>query len=340
MIKKLVKYSIVALLLLTQMSCKQTEDEGLYSIYQLDKYNPNKPLISLPSHWVKQADLMTKFPSGIEVYRSEAPINGKVSNIYAVVFNPRRVELKPVLSTTLKTPSKFFSDEGSDVYACINSGFFSGSTSLSLVGYNSAVLSPNVKSFQRPFNGVNVPYYATRAAFGLNLDNKPSVTWVYGVGTGNGEQYSYPTPSPNLLGNAPQIQPSAIFPLGGVLWNQKTMIGGSPMLVKDSIVNITAAEEMVEVDNTSSRPRSAIGYLKNGNIVLLAVEGGNAAGAPGLTLAELANTLVSMGCIGAINLDGGGSSAMVVNGQQTIRPGNSGGAERTVISALIVKKKS
>jgi len=47
-----------------------------------------------------------------------------------------------------------------------------------------------------------------------------------------------------------------------------------------------------------------------------------------------------MGCIGAINLDGGGSSAMVVNGQQTIRPGNSGGAERTVISALIVKKKS
>lgn len=340
MINNLVKYSIVVLFLMTQMSCKKAEEDGLYSIYQLDKYNPNKPLLSLSSHWIKQVDLMTKFPAGIEVYRSEEPINGKATNIYAVVFNPRRVELKPVLSTTLKTPSKFFSDEGSDVYACINSGFFSGTTSLSLIGYNSAVQSANVKSFQRPYNGVNVPYYATRAAFGLNIDNKPSVTWVYGVGTGNGEQYSYPSPSPNLLGNAPQIQPTALFPLGAVLWNQKTMIGGSPMLVKDSVVNITSAEEMVEVDNTSSRPRSAIGYLKNGNIVLLAVEGGNTAGAPGLTLLELANTMIGMGCVGAINLDGGGSSSMIVSGQQTIRPGNTGGAERTVISALIVKKKS
>lgn len=340
MINNLIKYSIVALFLLTLMSCKQEEEEGLYSIYQLEKYNPNKPLLSPSDSWVKQANLMSQFPVGIEVYRSQAPINGKVTNIYAVVFNPKRVELKPVLSTTLKTPSKFYSDEGSDVYACINAGFFSGTTSLSLIGYNSAIQSANVKSFQRAYNGTNVPYYATRAAFGLNVDNRPSVAWIYGVGTGNGVQYAYPAPSPNLLGSAPQVQPTATFPLGAILWDQKTMIGGSPMLVKDSVINITAAEEMVEVDNTSSRPRSAIGYLNNGNIILLAAEGGNSEGAPGITLLELANTMIGLGCVGAINLDGGGSSSLIVNGQQTIRPGNSGAVERTVISALIVKKKS
>ncbi|MNH46917.1 hypothetical protein D3C79_1099150 [compost metagenome] len=47
-----------------------------------------------------------------------------------------------------------------------------------------------------------------------------------------------------------------------------------------------------------------------------------------------------MGCVGAINLDGGGSTTLTVNGKQTVRPSDTGGAERKVVTALIVKEKS
>jgi exopolysaccharide biosynthesis protein len=58
-----------------------------------------------------------------------------------------------------------------------------------------------------------------------------------------------------------------------------------------------------------------------------------------LTLAELAKIMLEIGCIGAINLDGGGSSSLVIDGYTTIRPSNANAAERAVVSALIVKKR-
>ncbi len=41
---------------------------------------------------------------------------------------------------------------------------------------------------------------------------------------------------------------------------------------------------------------------------------------PGLTLQEVANRLLEIGCSEAINLDGGGSSCMLINGKETIKP--------------------
>lgn len=332
---KIFSFFILSLILL---SCNKKGEVGLYSIYQLDKYKNPKPLIQLSSEWSKRTDLMTNYPKSIEIYNSTKLVNNRSTNMYAVVFNPKLIDLKPLLSTSAKTPETFFNQEPGTVYACINAGFFSGSTSLSLVGYNNVVSSANVKSLTRPYNGVNTTYYPTRAALGLDGMYNPSVAWVYGVGTGNGTQYAYPTPSPNVLNSPPQVAPSATFPTGGVIWGQKTVIGGSPMLVKDSVINITDAEELIDVNNTSYRARSAIGYLKNGNIVVLAAEGDNSVNR-GLTLQELANVMLELGCVGAINLDGGGSTSLVINGQKTVKPGNTNEAERAVISVLLIKER-
>ena len=334
--KFLLRFLFLAIVVL-QSACDKKEEAGLHSIYQLDKYNPNKPIISLDKEWVRQ--VVKSFPQGIEWYKTEKKVGSKPARMSLLVFRPSKgVELKPVLSTTAKTPSTFFEEEAGTVYAAMNAGFFSGSTSLSLVMQNSVVGSVNVKSLTRPLNGVNTTYYPTRAAFGLTGLLVPSVSWVYSVGAGNGTLYSYPQPSSNEVGKAPLVVPSALFPLGGEVWDVATAIGGSPMLIKDSKINITDVNELIAVDNTSSRARSAIGYLKNGNVVLLAVEGGNPETSPGLNLAEVADEMLAIGCVGAINLDGGGSSSLVVNGEQTIKPSDTGG-ERKVISALIVKKK-
>ena len=64
----------------------------------------------------------------------------------------------------------------------------------------------------------------------------------------------------------------------------------------------------------------------------------NTPGYDGVNLNELSNILLSLGCQEAINLDGGGSTSMVVSNQLLVRPGDNG-VERPVVSAVLIKKK-
>jgi exopolysaccharide biosynthesis protein len=133
--------------------------------------------------------------------------------------------------------------------------------------------------------------------------------------------------------------PSELFPMGGKVWEIQSAIGGSPQLLKDGKVAISDTAEMIVINNKTSRPRSAIGYTNNNIVLLLAVEGDNSVGGyEGVNLLDLSNILVSLGCQDAINLDGGGSTSMVVSSQQLVRPGDNG-IERPVISAVLIKKK-
>ena len=110
------------------------------------------------------------------------------------------------------------------------------------------------------------------------------------------------------------------------------------MLLRASNVTITDVQELISISNTTSRPRSAIGYNANGIVMLLAVEGDNTTGGyAGLNLNELANLLKDLSCTDAINLDGGGSTSLVIGNQLTVRPGD--GTERPVVSALVIKRK-
>jgi Phosphodiester glycosidase len=206
------------------------------------------------------------------------------------------------------------------------------------VKYNNVVSSPNITTLTRLYNGNNTSYYPTRAAFGFSSTGTPSIAWIYNVGTGNDLIYSYPSPSPNILNSAPQPQPTETFPAGGVVWNTTAAIGGSPVLIKNNNIQITDAEELISINNTTSRPRSAIGYLSNGIVLLLAVEGDNPPNYPGINLADLASLLKNLGCFEAINLDGGGSTSMIVNNTKTVRPGDNA-VERPVVSALLIKRR-
>jgi exopolysaccharide biosynthesis protein len=55
----------------------------------------------------------------------------------------------------------------------------------------------------------------------------------------------------------------------------------------------------------------------------------------GLTTADVARVLLQLGCVEAVNLDGGGSSCMLVNGKETIAV--SDGSQRAVASAIMLK---
>ena len=116
-------------------------------------------------------------------------------------------------------------------------------------------------------------------------------------------------------------------------------IGGSPMLIRNGTIQISDVAELININNTISRPRSAIGANSSGLVIVLAVEGDNtSAGYVGMNLAELAAMLKDLSCTNAINLDGGGSTSMVVGNQLLVRPGDNG-VERPVVSAVVIKQK-
>ena len=100
---------------------------------------------------------------------------------------------------------------------------------------------------------------------------------------------------------------------------------------------MTASEEEFPSDIRVGRaPRTAVGVTKDGRY-LLAVVDGRQSHSVGLTLTDWARLLVKFGAQDAINLDGGGSTDLVVNGEVQNSP--SDGQERAVGDALVLVPK-
>ena len=60
----------------------------------------------------------------------------------------------------------------------------------------------------------------------------------------------------------------------------------------------------------SKNPRTAFGIKADGTLVSYVVDGSRSSYSVGLPLQQLAEEFLEMGCIAAINFDGGGSSAL------------------------------
>ena len=298
---------------------------------------PNATLIPLPAGWRLASELMTGFPTdGLQLYVLEITAPATPAKVYCIAWDTTApsVAFKPVLAATPRTPTQLAAAETGTVYAAINGGYFGGNQSFSLVQHAGSVLSANVKSLARTFQGTATNYFPTRAAFGITAGGRLTTDWIYSISSGPTPIIAYPSPSPNRLNVAPLPVPTAAFPSGGVPWLMDHAIGGSPMLIKDGEVRVTDQEELIEINNTTPRARSAIGHTASGIVLLVAAEGDNSPGPAGFNLVQFAHLLHTLGCVGAINLDGGGSTSLVVGGRRTVRP--SDGNERPVISALLL----
>ncbi|MFM7223568.1 MAG: phosphodiester glycosidase family protein, partial [Bacteroidota bacterium] len=82
-------------------------------------------------------------------------------------------------------------------------------------------------------------------------------------------------------------------------------------------------------------PRTAMGYTRDGKLIIMAVQG-RMKNAVGATLDDLAILLNELGCYEAINLDGGGSSCLLINGKETIKPSDLTG-QRPVPAVFYVR---
>jgi hypothetical protein len=85
-------------------------------------------------------------------------------------------------------------------------------------------------------------------------------------------------------------------------------------------------------------PRTAVGWDPERRRLWVVVADGRREGVvEGMTLPELAELFQALGARDALNLDGGGSSTMVVDGRIVSRPSDPGGA-RPVVNALVIRE--
>lgn len=140
------------------------------------------------------------------------------------------------------------------------------------------------------------------------------------------------------------------------VWNgYDTIIGARHSLIENGLIPSTVAQEGGTYGNgaESHNPRSAVGILDDGRVVIVSIEDLNrySDSSTGLTLTQLADFMRYFGCYDACNFDGGGSSQLLtksgLNGQgnyvvttrssdtSSTDPGNT----RPVINTIIVTTK-
>jgi exopolysaccharide biosynthesis protein len=116
------------------------------------------------------------------------------------------------------------------------------------------------------------------------------------------------------------------------------ILGGGPRLLaagKSTVEAEIAKGGFPDGFYTTRHPRTAIGWRADGKFLFVTVDGRQPQKSVGMTIAELAALMRELGCVEALNLDGGGSTTMVVKNKLVNNPSDPAG-ERAVSDALLI----
>ena len=122
------------------------------------------------------------------------------------------------------------------------------------------------------------------------------------------------------------------------------IVSGGPRLLAGGRVRVRSSAEGFDPLSApwfhgsfvaSRQPRTMAGVRRDGSLLLVTVDGRRPGWSAGVTLQEGARVMRSLGARDALNLDGGGSTAMAVRGRTANLPSDPGG-ERRVSDAILV----
>ncbi len=304
--------------------------------------DPNPAILDLG--WTNVGDAYGKLPEHIDVYRSPSDFDGKAAVAYIAVADMKSAkwdvwsvesDLSYKTDDSYMTPSQVYDAEKCPVV--INGGYFfwsDGNYTSSLAVSKGEILAYNINYASEDWVTL---YSPTRAAFVQTADGRFDACWTYAAT--DGKHFTYQIPAANSYSRPPLEVPSETFPEKAVKFKAQTAIGGGPVLINAGQIVNTWEEELFEVGGVepdSSHPRTAIGVTADNKMIMFVCEGrGMTEGVKGFTTGEVAEIMKELGCVEAINLDGGGSSCMLVNGKETIRV--SDGTQRAVASAVMFR---
>lgn len=298
-------------------------------------------------------DWVDGYPVGVTVepFTEDFSDGKKCSGFIATIDFSANPNLRfSCLAATKKKqgPSVFYANfDKKSGNPCIatNAGYFAGNTSVSLVAHRGEFVIRAFQGFNWPSDeNAQLTMYPVRSALGQMMDGSFEIQWVYCTD----RAFDTHTVFPSWLDNNEKTEtfmdkwPSDDYCEGTWTWKPIEAVGGGPRLLKDGVDISTDAYwgECLNAGGTSgfSRvPRTAAGIKADGTLVLLVCDGRGAGGSAGYTLAELSAKLLSLGCVNAMNFDGGGSSCMV-GAEGAILNNPSDGSERPVTSAIVISE--
>ncbi len=292
-------------------------------------------------NWNRVDTAFGKLPRSVQVYKTTDSLNGHPFIAYCVVVSlkDRKLEFTTQVGEGKRyTPTQFYEKEGNPLVV-LNATFFSFATNQNL---NAVIKDGQLVAYNQPAlqqKGTDSFYYPTRSAIGLTKHRRADVAWLF---TDTAQRWPYAFQERPILAKGTNPDPS--FADLNTLdqwkwWKMNTAIGGGPVIVKDGFVNVTNEEEQMFVKGENDRhPRTVIGYTRKRQLIILAIQGRFPGVAEGATLAEEGKIMADLGCVEALNLDGGGSSCVLVNGKETIQVSDKGG-QRPVPGVFIIKQK-
>ncbi len=285
--------------------------------------------------WHLVDSINNNLPAGVKLFYTNDKLEGKPNIAYYIEADVKNKHLIFDVDTTLHrrlTPTQFYAKNNKPLVV-VNGTFFSFQTNqnLNVVIKNGKLVSHNIKSVQRKgADSIVRNIEINRSAIGINKKRNADVAWIKSD-TGN----RFATAAQEIFKEKDSIQ-KTVFKK----WKMQTAIGGGPVLLQNGAIKITNNEEkMFEGKGINdNHPRTAMGYTKDGKLIILVIQGRFANIADGATLKQEATILQNLGCIEALNLDGGGSSCMLVNGKETITPSDKTG-QRATPAVFIIRKK-
>ena len=283
--------------------------------------------------WQNVDHLYTPLPQSFHVFKTTDSLDGKPNIAYYAIADLGNKKFDFTVDTTYNrrlTPQQFFQKNGRPLLV-VNCTFFSLETNqnLNIVIKDEKLLSYNARKVRERVGDTTSPFKdekIIRGAFGISKKRNPDIAWI---STDSTEKYAHAYE--NVLSDTTRGNSKR--------WKMRTAVGGGPVLVQDGKVFITNEQEKMFIGNArmDKHPRTCIGYTTDGKLIIMVIEGRYPGIAEGATLEQEARLLIQLGCTEGLNLDGGGSSCMLVNGKETITPSEKG-IERPVPAVFLINQ--
>jgi exopolysaccharide biosynthesis protein len=278
----------------------------------------------------------------IQVFTSTSlTLNDSVFKAFYVVVDTKNQQFKMGVDTTLYrrlTPSSFF-DRLNQPIVVMNASFFEfkNNTNLNVLVNEGHLLALNKQVIEGKGKDGLVYTHVLASAIGMNKKGNMNVAYTYTDSNNNNILYQE-TPMQPIKDENPSLSKRQKQKLDLKRWKLNWAVGGGPVLAKEGKIYITNNEEKKFAGKAIAdhHPRTAMGYTSDGKLILLAVQGRMKNIAVGTTLTETAQILIDLGCVEAINLDGGGSSCLLINGKETIKPSDPTG-QRPVPAVFYIR---
>lgn len=294
----------------------------------------------------------SSLPSSVQVYSYEGLLNGRKCKAWyaSADLTAGDVEFKvniPSEATTIDDQAK----TAGNCLVMVNGGYFYNGKNTGL-GCVDGVISGGVSavrgSLKTEDEEYSEMYNVTRGVFGVDAEGTPAVYWTGADAAG--KSWFFDRPLPSVKGEAKYSAAGQTNPTGCISWTPKYAQSAGPLLLMNGKCPFDFETtpkgddyfytnyEIIPYDiwGASVKPdRTAAGYTADGKVILLIVDG-RIEESDGATLVELAQIMKGLGCKGAVNFDGGGSTGMVV-GENHLN--DMTGGNRPVMSTLGIYKK-